>query len=39
MKDMGIMDARIECVGLPTLPADPMSAHLNHSGAFGLPMD
>jgi hypothetical protein len=32
MKGIGIMDACLECIGLPTLPADPVPAHLQSLG-------
>ena len=32
MKSLGIMDACLECMGLPTLPASPVPAHLQSLG-------
>jgi hypothetical protein len=37
MKGLGIMDACLECIGLPTLPADPVPAHLESLGRARLP--
>jgi len=37
MKDLGIMDACIECYGLPTLPAAPVPTHLESLGRARFP--
>jgi hypothetical protein len=37
MKSPGIMDACLECIGLPMLPALPVPAHLESLGRARLP--
>lgn len=37
MNGLGIMDACLECIGLPMLPAAPLPAHLESLGRTRLP--
>jgi hypothetical protein len=37
MKGLGIMDACIECIGLPRLPASPVPEHLQSLGRTRYP--
>ena len=37
MNRLGIMDRCLECIGLPTLPARPVPAHLESLGHTRLP--